>query len=186
MSISKTISEVAGVLEATRLKLSEVASQISVLEQKRFTIVTAKPHTDDIAEACRRGLAVHVRSFEQHLIARLTKTFVSGDGAAAAVEPQRSTDILRAELDAVALDGLSMKGKEVPLRPDAIVYFMRDAIAAEIPALITRLIPASATGMKNADRVSALAEIDAELGALRAESEALQNDLGKLRQAVNG
>lgn len=186
MSIFKTISEVASVLEATRNKLNLVCSQISVLEQERLTITRAKPHTDDIAEVCRRNLAERVRSYEQSLGIRLLDTFVKGDGAAAAAGPSRSMDILCEKIDGVQRSALTAKGTGIALLPDAIIYFMRDAIAAEIPALIARLVPESANGMKADDRRRALAEVDGKITALQTQREALENDLGALRQAVSG
>jgi hypothetical protein len=189
MSISEAISQFAGVIDATRAKLTDVAGRVESLEQDRRLIEQAKPHTDDIVAAFQRALKNHAQAFEQKLSGYLSSTFVSADDAAN-VASSKAVDLLRLMDRKSSFDetlGRTVNGQKVAPEIDisALAYFLRGRIEEEIPALVKRLCPAAARGMKASDRRQKLAEIDAQLETLRAEREALQAELGAARMIVN-
>ncbi|KAK0340870.1 hypothetical protein LTR94_028746, partial [Friedmanniomyces endolithicus] len=59
----------------------------------------------------------------------------------------------------------------------ALVYFLRDRIAAEIPKLVAKLCPTAKNGMRQEDRANALADVDVRLAALKQEQAELQSHL---------
>lgn len=68
--------------------------------------------------------------------------------------------------------------------PDAQAYYNRAAIKAQIPNEVARLHPDAGKGMKKVDRNRALATVEAERKTLRAEREALSEEIGDLRRIV--
>lgn len=186
MALSKTIADFTVELEAARAELANVNTKIETLETERGRIVAAQPHADDIAAVFLRGLNSTSADFTRQLTSRLNDTYV-GDGSAGAAAPQRSFNLLTLEghkPDREELLTRSMRRQEPDLNLAALTYFLRDQIAAEIPALVDKLCPAARQGMKQADRNSALRDIDAQLAALIEERDRLHADLGAARAAV--
>lgn len=188
MSISKTISDFAGVLKATREELDNVTAELRAAEAQRREIVQARPHTDDIVAAFMRSLSAAANDFEQQLASNLESTFVHAADAAQAIH-RSGFDLLRLEAkrpDDEALRTRHMKGERAPINLAAISYLFRDKIAAEIPALVDKLCPAARKGMTTVDRKAALAEIDGRLAELGAKRDALIAELEAARRVASG
>ena len=111
MSISEAISQFAGVIDATRAKLTDVAGRVESLEQDRRLIEQAKPHTDDIVAAFQRALKNHAQAFEQKLSGYLSSTFVSADDAAN-VASSKAVDAAKMA-ETIDLSGTGLKQTDV-------------------------------------------------------------------------
>lgn len=191
MSISQPIADFAGALDAARADLAMVNAKIAELENQRREIAHAPPHTDDIVAVFMRGLESASVDFERQLASHLSANFLGIDGAAAtAAAKSRSSNILRLEAqkpdpETVLTRSMQRGGPRVPkLNGAVLAYFLRDKMAAEIPALVDRLCPDARQGTKAADRSRALDEIDATIERLRGQSAAIQADLDAARKAV--
>ncbi len=188
MSISKTISDFAGVLQATREELDNVTAELRAAEAQRREIVQARPHTDDIVAAFMRSLGAAANDFEQQLASNLESTFVHAADAAQAIH-LNGFDLLRLEAkrpDQETLRTRHMKGERAPINMAVLNYLLRDKIAAEIPALVDKLCPAARKGMTTVDRKAALAEIDGKLAELGAKRDALIAELEAARRVASG
>lgn len=183
MPISQLIADFKGALDAARAEFAQVEERISILDVERRRIVETQPHTEDIAAVFLRGVAKAAADFESQLRAHLGATYVGRENASAA-DGKRAASILRVQ---AAATGPATQTDADRARADfnaaALVYFLRDKIAAEIPALVERLCPAAHKGMKLADRNRALGEIDAQLDELRTTREALISDITAARAA---
>lgn len=189
MPFSKSIAEFADAVETARTKLNTVIARISELEQERFRLVKAQPHTEDIAEVFRRGFWDAMADFKKQFASHLKSNFVGEDGpAAAAAAPGRSSDILRIEAkkpDQNELISRSVKADQRPgLNVAVLSFLLRDDLAQDIPRLVRELCPEASNGMRAADRARALSEVDAKLAELQIERSALQEDLAAARRAV--
>lgn len=188
MPISQVIADLAGALDAARAQLTDVLARIEALQVERRLVVQARPHTDDIVAVFTRGLASASSDFERQFATHLSATF-GGDEGAAAASKARYANLLRLEGQAdreTRLNALKAKGGWQPeLNIEALTYFLRDQIAAEIPALVDKLCPAARNGMKAADRERALQDIDAKLATLSEERDMIQADLAAARMTVN-
>lgn len=185
-TISEVISQFAGVIEATRAELATVRSEIEAAEAERREIVLAKPHTDDIVAAFKRGLSGRVASFEKQLSTYFTATFVKADSAADTAARQAS-DLLCLEVnrpDFAVIEKRRANGDSAPLNLDVIAYLLSDKLEAEIPALVDKLCPAAREGMNQADRSAALAAIDARILVLTAKRDALAAELDQARRVA--
>lgn len=186
MTISKAIFDFAGALAVARTNLADVNAKIAGLEEERRSVERAKPHTDDIVEAFMRGLKSAKGEFERQFKSRLASSFVTADDAANTVK-RTPFDLMRLEEnrpDGPTVAARSARGEPAPLNLFVLTYFLREQIAAEIPALVARLCPAAGDGMKDADRQHALKQLDQELEILRAERDALLADIQAAREAV--
>ncbi|OHC95931.1 MAG: hypothetical protein A3H25_10520 [Sphingomonadales bacterium RIFCSPLOWO2_12_FULL_63_15] len=66
----------------------------------------------------------------------------------------------------------------------AVTYFLRDIIAAELPALIEKVCPASKSGMKQEDRAAALRQVEEALRQLEGEEKQLVDQINAALMAV--
>lgn len=188
MTISQSIADFTGAVEATRARLGEAKAKIEQLQEEQRRVANAPPHTDDIVAVLMRGLHSAASDFEQQLASHLHDTFLGEDGAAAnAARVDRAWNILRLEAQRphqqVIIDR-SMKGELPGLNIAVLTYFLRDRIEAEILELVDKLCPQARTGMKKADRAHAMKALDAELAGLRLQHDALNADLIAARTAV--
>lgn len=173
--------------EAAKVKAQAISSEISALENNRLAVLRTAPHTDDIVAVFMRGLDQSTGEFERGFASHL-KAVYGGDDAAEAASPRRFAGILRMEPDKLTdaqLQDRALRREKPAINDTVIAYFLRDKIAAEIPALVEKLFPASRNGMKEADRAQALAALDTKISALRAERDAIVAEMAAARQAVN-
>ena len=189
MTISQSITDFTSAVEATRAKLDGVVAEITKLESERVSVANAQPHTDDIVAVLMRGLDSTSSDFERQLGDHLASTFTGGDGAAAkAVGLGRAFNILNIEArrpDGQTMEARRRNGETAPINVSVLTYFLRDLIAAEVPALVDRLCPSARNGMKALERKRALESLDVELERLRREREVLLADIAAARAAVN-
>lgn len=189
MTISKPVADFAGAFSAARADLAALDTKIGQLNQQRAEIAQTPPHTDDIVAMFMRGLDATGADFKVQFAAHLSSNYL-GSNTAAAVEPNRRSDILRLEASKPSLQELQDRSlttrnpRKVELNGAVIAYFLRDRIADEIPGLVEQLCPGADKGMKAQDRQQALADIDLQLEALRADRDAIQADLDAARKAV--
>jgi len=173
--------------EAAKEKAQLISSEITDLENERTGVRKAAPHTDDIVAVFMRGLDSTAGDFERQFASHL-KVFYGGDDAAEAVSRRRSAKILRMAPNKLSESerlARSVSGEKTLTNDTVIAYFLREKIAAEIPALVEKLFPASRNGMKEADRAQSLADLDRKISALRAERDAIVAEMAAARQAVN-
>lgn len=176
-------------LNSAREQLAGLNGDIAALEAKRAAIVQAPPHTDDMIQAFHRGLDAAASLFEHRLSDYLNDQNAIRPGAAEQTEaasPQLLTmPVLRAAPNETSLflDGTLGFGG-LPLDVAAVTFFLQDQIAAEIPVLVQRLCPAGEKGMRRADRVLALAAVDADLAVRRGERDELLSSLEAAQSAA--
>lgn len=184
MQISDKIADFTQTLEAARGELNTVLGKISELEAKRNQVENEPIHAEEIAKIFMSGLDQAEKDFEAQLKAHLSRIYQgsSGNGRAVAgtpnlmrIEPRQSDP---------ASSALRASDGTVAINANALVYFLRDKIAPEIPELIARLCPDASKGLKKADRRRKLDEIDRELSDLRGQRDALQANLAAARSAV--
>jgi len=188
MTEPKTLNDLAvqlvTALDAAKVSLNAVNVAIEELQSDRRAIELAPPHSDDIAAAFRRGINAAANRFENEFAGRLADTF-AGEGGAAAAAPSASADVLRLEAtkpDRETIMARSMKGQMQPeLNVGALAFFLRDRITDELPALVDRLCPAARSGLRQADRNSALAALDSQLFDLGEERDRLLEQVQSIR-----
>ncbi|MFZ5744821.1 MAG: hypothetical protein ACOY7T_10145 [Pseudomonadota bacterium] len=186
MSISEQISQLADTLERTRAQLAGVVEQIDALEGRRYEIINAKPHTDDIIACILGAIDSQARNFEQALAGRLNDTFVTPDDAAQRLSgsPISVLALEAVRPDAVTLAQRARDGVSPAANIGALAFLLRDRLVEEVPSLVARLCPAASKGMTAASRSKALENIDAQIAALQSQRDALQKDLTAARAAV--
>lgn len=185
MAISEVISNFAGAVSATREKLREINQKIDALKGERDQIARAKPHADDIIAAFRASLDGVTRNFEVQLAERLTETFVKADNAAEyAKRPPFELLRLEPKPSQAEIQTRSMKGSQAELSVLALTYFLREQIASELPGLVERLCPTAQQGLRAGDRAVKLSELDAQIAALEAERDALNEDISAAHAAL--
>ena len=189
ITISKAITDFAGVFDAARAELYLVIEKIEGLEGERGRVERAQPHTDDIVAVFERGLNAAAQGFEQQFRSRLEQEFV-GEGSAEAAAKGKFANILRLQADnpdsqTLRDHTMRSKGPYLPgLNIEVLTFLLKDRIAEEIPALVEKLCPAARKGMRAADRAEALTRIDGELAQLRQERSVLEANLDAARRAV--
>lgn len=193
MAITDLLDGLASAMVETKKKLGEVNAVISELEGERNRIVRASPHTDDLVAAFMRGLKKASESFERRLGWHLNSMNLADGDAAATV--QRSAGQFLMLKGAAPTAPLGKSGQLFPhsglaehqadIDVAAVTYFLRDKIAEEIPALIEKVCPSAKSGMKQADRVRALQEVDAKLAEQNAERERLTSEINAAIKAVS-
>ena len=187
MPINQVIADLADALSATREELATVNMAIDDVQAKLQGVQIAPPHADDIASAFIRGLDGATREFERQLARHLNPTNArAGEAAEAAARGAAQLLTLQdhGPDERRLLPASSLNGVVGGLNPAAVTYFLRDRIAAEVPALVGKLCPGSERGMKAADRAQMCRELETQLATLTARRDELQADLGAARAAV--
>ncbi len=175
MANSPKLSDFTKAVEAVRAELKEVDSQISELEMEANRIKRRPPHTDDIVSVFQRGVRSISGSFESKFRTHLKGKY-TGEGSSNNVGG--GANILKLDFDrADPRGGVIYQQGVAELNVEILTYFLGGAIEKEIPALVERLCPEAARGMKSADRSRELCEIDAKLSELKGRRAALQDDL---------
>lgn len=186
MAISDKIGDFAAAMEAARGELAGLNAKLAELEQARFPIVQAAPHTDDIVAVLNRALRTSAESFESQFAAFLKSNF-DGSGGADKVAQGSAVNILRLPPPRNEADAFNHR-QAVAAAPvvdlAALTFFLRDKIEAEIPALVDRLMPSARNGMTTAERAKALQALDAQIADETAKRDAVQGDLNAARAAV--
>ncbi|PHP17654.1 hypothetical protein CG471_21775 [Sphingobium sp. IP1] len=195
MAITDLISGIGAAINETREKLTEIDTEISKLNAERLRIVQAPPHTDDIVAAYMRGLDAAKSSFESRLAWNLNDRNAREPEAAAQVERGTGqlvtiyqtppmTGGLHSSPSKSLLTNAGLGERQATVDAAALVYFLSDHIAAEIPKLVAKLCPSAKNGMRQEDRDRMLAEVDSRLAALKQEQAELQSHLEAARKAV--
>lgn len=164
-------------VEAVRAELKEVDSQISELEMNANRIKRRPPHTDDIVSVFQRGIRNIKGNFESkfrtHLLGKYT-----GEGSSDTASMGKARNVLDLDFDRTdPRGGVIYQQGVAELNVQILTYFLGDAIQKEIPALVERLCPEAAKGLKSADRIRELRDIDAKLSELKSKRAALLDDL---------
>lgn len=195
MAISDLISGIGAAIAETREKLTVIDTEISKLNAERLRIVRAPPHADDIIAAYMRGLGNATSSFESRLAWNLNDRNAREPEAAADVQRGTGqlvtihqtppmTGGLHSSPSKSLLTNAGLGEHQAAVDAAALVYFLRDRIAAEIPKLVAKLCPTAKNGMRQEDRANALADVDDRLAALKQEQAELQSHLEAASKAV--
>ena len=189
MSLSEITSGLAAAMDETKAKLNDVKAQIDAKKHDLIRVNQASPHTDDIVAAFERGLANSAASFEQRLGWFLNAHSLRTPEAAGQVQRAQASVLMvgsaKPNPDRPALfphSGLGEHQRDIDVA--AVTYFLRDKIAAELPALVRKLCPGSDSGIRQAERVAKARAIEAELATLEAERQRLTDEINKAIMAV--
>lgn len=185
--LADVLGNLAAALDDAKATLARMNGEIEELEIERSRIVQAPPHADDIAAVFQRGLEAANRGYLTRLGTHLNNRNWFSERGAAYVATSPAAGLLatatRPDPDALTPGGAGPNEPAV-LDIGAVTYFLRDQIAAEIPALVERLCPAAKGGMKQADRSAALRDIDARLAPMREARDKAQADVALATRAV--
>lgn len=180
MATNDIIGDFANAMDQVRSRFHECEELISGLKTKRWQIQQRPPHADEIVASMRRGLARSAASFEQRLGWYIGSANLKKDGAAEAIR--------RADMQILTIGKHPPdRNQVIPGSPDldsaAVAYFLRDLIAAELPALVAKLYPDSKNNKSAEERNQELAAIDAEIAALSQERDELHVHLAAASRA---
>ncbi|MET0362944.1 MAG: hypothetical protein ABW048_14475 [Sphingobium sp.] len=184
MPLNDIIAGFATALEETRQKLRDVDAQLEQANIEKNSIIQAPPHTDDIVAAFKRGL----KRAEESFVSRLAWYVTGNDGDFAAQTERAEAQLLMVgphkpeRAQSFPWVGLAERQKDIDVA--AVTYFLRDIIAAELPALVNRLRPYAHQGMKQLDRKAAMRTVEAKIAALQKERERLIEEIEAARKAV--
>lgn len=194
------IADFIAALDATRAEYAKVDAQIEDAKAERYRIENAPPHADDIIQTLQRGLDEAGRSYRARLASHLSNANASSPRAVAAVQPFAGAQLLTVGKDGkrdLLSPGIADKDGTTDLFPPplgavgsvldaaAVTYFLRDRIAEEIPRLVETMCPAARSGMRQADRVQALARVDTLLTDLTVERDRLGGEISAARAALH-
>ncbi len=185
-AMTEALAGLNSVLEARKSELQQVGARIQELEAEKQNVESAPPHTDDIVRVFMCGVAQYTGEFERQFSAHLKAVYTDA-GSAAAVSPQNAPNILTIEGRKPSVEEArdrTMRKEVLPLNMSALVYLLGDRIRDELPALVAKLCPAAAQGMKGSERAATLLAINRELATLRGKHATLSAELNEAVKMV--
>jgi uncharacterized protein (DUF4415 family) len=194
MSLPEMINGLAAAMAEAKEQLTAVREKISAAKSEVNRIKWAAPHTDDIVDAFKRGVAHADQNFEQRLRLSLNGLAMHEHDAAVTIANGKPSLLMldRKAKSAPAggnpvehplpWSGIGDNQREIDVA--AVTYFLRDIIAAELPALIEKVCPASKSGMKQEDRAAALRQAEDALRQLEAEEKQWVDQINAALMAV--
>lgn len=178
-AMTEALAGLNSVLEARKSELKQVGARIQDVETEKQNVESASPHTDDIVAVFARGVDANAEEFRRQFSAHLNAVYVD-IGSAAAVGSQKAPNLLTIEGRKPSdqeLRDRTMRKETLPLNMSALVYLLGDRIKEELPALVAKLCPDAAQGMKGSERAAMLLAINRELATLREKHATLSAEL---------
>lgn len=185
-AMEEALAGLNSVLEARKSELQQVGARIQELEAEKQNVESAPPHTDDIVGAFARGVDANAAEFGRQFSAQLNAVY-TGVGSAGAVGGQAAPNILTIEGRKPSIEEArdrTMRKETLPLNMAALVYLLAPRIKEELPALVAKLCPDAAKGMKGSERAAMLLAINRELATLREKHATLSAELNQAVKMV--